>query len=167
LGGSIQVATFAWNEWQHSCRNQPRGSKSKGGSIPLKRNQQSSQVSAFPTSSSSSMASFFEDALTAEKSPFCQRQMNSGIRQAPVEIIGGWLRWGRTERKWHLEVVWGLEQRAGGKWGDGIRPFALKYVDFRSGSYSFRTARLGTVNPSTKLSITDGLYGDCTKILQF
>jgi hypothetical protein len=35
----------------------------------------SSQSSAFPTSSSSSMASVFDAALTAEKSPFCQRQM--------------------------------------------------------------------------------------------
>lgn len=34
------------------------------------------------------MASFFDDALTAEKSPFCHRQMNSGICHAPTEIIG-------------------------------------------------------------------------------
>jgi len=34
----------------------------------------SSQTSAFPPSSRSTMASFFDDALTAEKSPFCQRQ---------------------------------------------------------------------------------------------
>jgi len=48
----------------------------------------SSQASAVPTSSSSSMASFFDDALTAEKSPFCQRQMNSGACHAPTAIIG-------------------------------------------------------------------------------
>jgi hypothetical protein len=34
------------------------------------------------------MASIFEDALTAEKSPFCQRQMNSGMCHAPSAIIG-------------------------------------------------------------------------------
>jgi len=34
------------------------------------------------------MAFFFDEALTAEKSPFCQRQMNSGICHAPNVIIG-------------------------------------------------------------------------------
>src|SRR5271155_2556316 len=38
-----------------------------------------SATSAFPTSSRSSIASSREAALTAEKSPSCQRQMNKGI----------------------------------------------------------------------------------------
>src|SRR5258708_21131461 len=38
-----------------------------------------SATSALPTSSRSSIASSREAALTAEKSPFCQRQMNKGI----------------------------------------------------------------------------------------
>jgi hypothetical protein len=48
----------------------------------------SSHTSAFPTSSSSSIASSLDDALTAEKSPFCHRQMNSGICHAPAAIKG-------------------------------------------------------------------------------
>src|SRR5689334_20492057 len=38
-----------------------------------------SQISALPTSASSSMASSLDPALAAERSPFCQRQMNRGI----------------------------------------------------------------------------------------
>src|ERR1035438_7778951 len=38
-----------------------------------------SATSALPTSSRSSIASSREAALTAEKSPFCQRQVNKGI----------------------------------------------------------------------------------------
>jgi hypothetical protein len=33
------------------------------------------------------MASFFDDALTAKKSPLRQRQMNSGMGHAPTAII--------------------------------------------------------------------------------
>src|SRR5260370_39612565 len=41
-----------------------------------------SATSALPTSSRSSIASSREAALTAEKSPFCQRQMNKGIEHS-------------------------------------------------------------------------------------
>jgi hypothetical protein len=47
----------------------------------------SSQTSAFPTSSSSAMASFFDAALTAEKSPFLPAADVEGHMGAPAAII--------------------------------------------------------------------------------